>query len=179
MGWKLLKETFGIKHHVQVSSEGVHIGSGYVSDLATINPKTGAIRENQTFSRFLSANYPGLLNAKPETLVNILNTPDTFLQSITVYTYDGGEIIEKQCETPEWPNVTHDGCMMYENTFSTDKAEVVKWAKRNASLAVHYTGESIERAESELASLRTRLAGFEAEKSKLDTEYPTIVADQE
>lgn len=172
MGWKNLKEKFGIKHHVQVTEAGICIGSGYVHDLVTVDPATGCIRENQTFSSFLRESYPALLEAPAEEIVRLIATPDTFAASVPVYTYAGGEIVEKQCEAPGWPNVTHDGCMMYENSFSTDKSLVVRWAKRSAAIASEHTRNRIAEAEAELVKLKARLADYEAERAKLDADYP-------
>ncbi|WP_109479133.1 hypothetical protein [Paraburkholderia sp. C35] len=177
MGWKLLKETFAITHHMKVVGDNVLIGSSYVGNLATINSKTGALTENETFPRFLRENYPALLKAEPATLAHLIATADTFEASIPVYTYDGGEIIERKCEVPGWPNATHDGEMMYENTHSTKKTEVVAWAKRNAHLAVRFTNEHIERLEKELADARASLARHTADVEKLAADYPDVAAD--
>ena len=61
---------------------------------------------------------------------------------------------------------------MYENTFSVDKAQVVKWAKRNAELGVKWAKESVENKEKELAERRERLAKEESDLARLETEYP-------
>ncbi|QMI49713.1 hypothetical protein [Burkholderia sp. MBR-1] len=174
MGWKALKEKFGIRHHVHVTSDGICIGSGYVPNLVTIEPCTGKVQENRTFPNFLRENYPSLLDAAPEELVTLIGAGDLFAAAIPVYTYEGGDIIEKQCEEPGWPNVTHDGAMMYENTFSIDKVTVVAWAKRNANLATEHTRDQIAVVERELATLRERLASYEADQVKLEGAYPTI-----
>jgi hypothetical protein len=176
MGWKLLKESFGInKHYIQVTSEGICIGSGYVPSLVTINLTTGVLLENPTFAGFLRENYPKLLEASPDELLRLAHTPDTFASSVAVYTYENGQIIEKRCEQPGWPNTTHDGCLMYQNSFSTDKATVAAWAKRNAASAIEYARRRIAEAETELEQLRGELAGFEADQAKLEAAYPTAV----
>ena len=172
MGWKTLKETFGIGHMVQVvADKGICIGSGYVHDLAVVDPKTGEVRCNATFGDFLSKSYPALLAADPKDIVAAIEAPDTFERSV-VYTYDGGNIVEKLCEEPGWPNVTHDGCMMYENTYSTDKATVVAWARRAADLAVSQTREHIERLEGQIAEARGLLVGYEGDRAKLERDHP-------
>jgi len=177
MGWKAVKEKFCIKHNVQVTDGLVCIGSGYVHNLLTINAQTGVVHENPTFRNFGREKYPELMDAKPDDIAALIAAPDTFERSITVYTYEGSEIIEKLCEEPGWPNATHDGLMMFENTFSTDLATTVRRAKRNAACAIEITRESIERTEKGLAQERVRLATFEAEQAKLDAAYPAIVAE--
>ncbi|MBC8740448.1 hypothetical protein F6X40_27820 [Paraburkholderia sp. UCT31] len=174
MGWKVLKEMFGIKHYVQVTSDGICIGSSYVHNIVTINPRTGEVHENPTFRNFLRDNYPGLLEAKPDDIVKLIETPDTFTTSLAVYTYENGDIIEKQCEEPGWPNVTHDGCMMYRYSFSADKDKVVAWAKRSAARAIEHTSDYLAKAERELAEIRSQLAGYVADQAKLEATYPTI-----
>jgi hypothetical protein len=176
MGWKNLKEKFGIEHHVQVTEKGICIGSGYVSDLATIDPLTGRVSENETFRNFLRRTYPAILDAAPDEIVRLIAAPDTFSSSIPVYTYDDGEILEKKCEALGWPNTTHDGCMMYDNTFSADKAVVVGWAKRNAALATENTCRRIADLELEIERLKNTLAGYQADEAKLDAAYPLVEA---
>ena len=177
MGWKTLKEKFGIMHIVQVAHNQICIGSAYVHNLATIDLQTGKLEENSTFKGFLSREYPLLLKATPEEIRNLLTIPDTFTRSIAVYTYDGSKIIEKWCETPGWPNITHDGSVMYDNTFSTDKALVVAWAKRSASLHIRQTRARIQDVDDDLKKLRDLLAADEAGQVKLDADYPDIHAD--
>ena len=175
MGWKALKEHFGIKHIVQTTEKGVCIGTGYVHDLAVIDPLTGKVSENPTFRHFLKETYPSLLEASAEEIVRLLGTQDSFSSSIPVYTYRGGEIIEKQCETPGWPNVTHDGCVMYENMYSTDRIKVALWAKRNAYLGVKYGREAVNDAESELYRKKLRLTKEEADFAQLERDFPDVL----
>lgn len=178
MGWKALKEAFNITHHVQVTSKGICIGSGYASAIVTIDPQTGEVHESETFSGFLRQYYPKLREVSPEEILKLIETPDTFSASITVYTYEGGDIIEKLCETTGWPNTTHDGCMMFENTYSTDKAQVVQWAKRNATAAIQHTREHIAREEAELAKIKSALTSYEGNLVKLETAYPDKGSEQ-
>lgn len=174
MGWKALKEKFNIEHHVQQDGDRICIGSGYIPNIVSISCVTGEITENEAFTSFLREKYPALRDATPEELLSIIQTPDAFASSIPVYTYKDGEIIEELCETPGWPNTTHAGNMMFENTYSTDKEKVVAWAKRSAALETHYLNEDIIRREKDLADQRARLAAAEAYRAKLDEEYPNI-----
>lgn len=172
MGWKALKEYFGITHIVQVAQDKVLIGSGYVSDIATIDSKTGEVATNMTFPGFLKEHYPALLAAKPADIVQLLESLDTFSASVPVFTYEGGKIIEKFCEEPGWPNVTHDGCVMYDNSYSTDKEKVVRFARRNAEAGIRLLTESILDAEKRLAAQRADLAECEADLAELNAAYP-------
>lgn len=179
MGWKALKEAFGIDGHIVcVTEKGICIGSGYVHDLATIEPHTGRVIENSTFSDFLSRHYPDLRQASPEQVLALIQAEDTFTASIPVYTYGDGKIIEKHCEALGWPNVTHDGQVMYDNTYSADKAAVVAWAKRDAELEVNGAQEYIERLREQLEGATQHLAQAEAKQAMLAKDYPGVEGEQ-
>lgn len=176
MGWKNIKEHFGLRQHVHVTEKGVTFGSGYVPDLVSIDKTTGVVHENPTFAGFLRREYPAVLDATPEELVRLIAEPDTFSASIAVYTYEGAEIIEKACEVPGWPNATHDGCLMYDNTFSTNKALVVRWAMRNAACASEMSRRRIAEIEQDLVRMKSELARYEDDEAKLAAAYPEVAA---
>ena len=173
MGWKKLKDHFQIEHHVQIVDSQLLIGSSYVSELAAINMQTGRVKKNETFSRFLEENYPQLLDASTAEILSLIEEPDQFSESITVYTYEGSEITEKLCEATGWPNVTHDGYMMYDNTFSPDKDKVIGWAKRNADAAIDVISEQISDTEKKLIEKKQYLAERRAIRDKLELDHPS------
>ena len=121
MGWKNVKESYGIVHTVQVTDKGICIGSPYIHDLIVIG-LDGAVKKrdygygNQDLKRYMQE-----FDADPDKLKRLVLSDDHFAASVTVFTYDGGDIVEKLCEAPGWPNVTHDGEMMYDNTFENAK----------------------------------------------------------
>lgn len=172
MGWKKLKDHFGINHTVQVVGDKVAIGSAYVHDLVTIDVATGTVRANEAFSNFLELAYPHLLTAAPEEIAALIAEPDEFTAAIPVFTYRDADIIEKVCETPGWPNVTHDGELMYENTFSTDKAQVVAWAKKSSAIAIRGLARNIEKWAREIAEMQAEKARHEAVLAQLMSLYP-------
>lgn len=175
MGWKALKEAFGIDGHIVcVTEKGICIGSGYVHDLATIDAKTGRVIENSAFNNFLRQHYPSLNEASPEQVLALIQAEDTFNASIPVYTYLDGQIIEKHCEELGWPNVTHDGEPMYQNTYSPDRNKVIAWAKRNAALEIKGNQDHIKRLQEQLEEATQQLARAEANQAKLDNDYPGI-----
>jgi len=173
MGWKKVRDHYQVKHAVQVTEAGICIGSPYIHNIIVIGSdgkvkkKYDSGRSNEDLRRIQDE-----MDADPAMLHKMVLTADTFEKSITVYTYAGGEIIECKCEELGWPNVTHGGSMMFENTFSADKAQVVQWAKRNAELGVKYAIESVEDAEKQLAERRNRLAKNESDLAKLEADYP-------
>ena len=188
MGWKNVKVHYGITHYVMVADKGICIGSGYVHDLLVVRnsdePRDWRDSVDRTETkigcnlslwrpRYLGQGEPfdGIVKAMmddPATLRRLIETPDTFSASVPVYTYDyDGNIIDKLCEEPGWPNVTHDGDMMYENTFSTDRDQVIKWAQRNMEAGRENAALDIEQQEEKLARTRERLSRFEAALVKL------------
>lgn len=178
MGWKAVKDHYRIEHIVQVTDKGICIGSPYIHDILVIS-KDGVLMKPDRVSQNVSLRrYQDEMEADPALLQELVLREDVFDRSIKVYTYDGAEIIEKLCEEPDWPNVTHDGLVMYENTFSTDREKVVKFAWRNASAGVEAGRRYVKQTEEELASRRQYLAQAEADLARLGNEYPDLcVAD--
>lgn len=170
MGWKTLKERFGIEHIVQVNDDNeVCIGSGYVSELIVINPETGTLKSNPLLSgRSLKEGaLTALLEASPEEIKEALDAQDQFSESIPVYTYEDGAILTKYCEQTGWPNLTHDGQLMYENRFSTDRNQVIEWAQRDAAAKVRFLEDSIRDKEEELEDLRKKKAMAQRNQEQL------------
>lgn len=172
MGWKTLKQYFKIEHLVTVENDCINIGSGYIHDLVVINTKTGRVVENSTFDGFLNKHYPELKNSSKDKILKLINAKDVFLKSLPVYTYtNDGEILEKYCEELGYPNVTHDGLLMYENTFSEDKCGIVERAKSELEIAVQWAEQGIEKAKNELAQKYIELALYKANLQKLTEKH--------
>lgn len=175
MGWKAVKEHYRIKHSVCVTSEGMCIGSAYIHNIIVISPEGKIVkRYKDGFSRNDDLHrYQTEMDADPGKLREFVAMADSFSKSLPVYTYEGDTIIEKRCEEYGWPNVTHDGQMMYENTFSPDKKLVVKWAKENAMAGIRLCKRRIDDAAAALAAMQTELAASHAGLSKLESDYPS------
>lgn len=176
MGWKNVKEHYRIAHIVCVTKEGLCIGSPYIHNIIVVAPD-GTLKKRDT-SRVNDdlARYQREMEADPAKVRQLMDSPDTFGPSVAVYTYDGGEIIEKQCEETGWPNVTHDGELMYENTFSTDKATVLKWAKRNAEAGIEIWTGNLKEARKRVEKCESELAQATRELAKLEADFPTASA---
>lgn len=176
MGWKTFKAHFGIEHIVQVVGNDVLIGSPYVSDLIKVSTETGELVVNPTFARVLNE-YPALRDASPRDILALLAEPDHFEQNLVVYTFDylTGAILEKQCEALGYPNVTHDGMLMYENRFSQDERKVARWAIASARSGVEMTCAAITRLESQLADCLGEKARCESSLARLAAAYPDLI----
>jgi hypothetical protein len=179
MGWKAIKEYYDIKHHVAYyPGQGICIGSNYVHDLITINIETGKLKPSKIFTpgdkncNDELNRYWAAMTAGPGKLMELLKQEDVFERSILVYTYHGGEILEKYCEKLGWPNNTHDGLPMYDNTYSADKDKVIFWAKRNASAGVRNMARRIKEIKADLMKAENLLNSEKADLKKLKTDYP-------
>lgn len=87
---------------------------------------------------------------------------------ITVYTFDRGKIIEKQCDELGWPNATHDGEIMYDNTHSMDRDQVVQWAKDDLRSAIKFAKDQLGRLRAEITKTEISLAESETALSELE-----------
>lgn len=168
MGWKAVRDHYRIEHDVQVTSAGICIGSPYIHDIIVISVDSGVIvrRWGEPHSGKLGR-YLEEMDADPVKLAELVAAKDVFERSIPVYTYEGGDIIEKQCEALGYPNVTHDGCMQYENTFSPDPDLVLTWAIANAQAAVKWVREALEETDRRRAEQSHRLARREEDLRRL------------
>jgi hypothetical protein len=174
MSWKNVQDHYRIGHQVQIRDGRICIGSAYISDLIRVTFDGVVTWGNLGPSNNAAlARYHAEMTADPAKLRELIAAPDVFAASIPVYTYDGGTIIEKHCEDLGWPNCTHDGLMMYENTFSTDKAWVVARAKRNAECGIEAWRDNLAQAEKRVATCLAQLAEDEANLAKLETDFPS------
>lgn len=170
MGWKNVKEHYKISHIVGIYEGHICIGSPYIHDIIRINTDGKIVKEygdswaqNEDLLRYMKE-----MKADQAKLKELIDAPDTFQKSIKVYTYDGAEIIEKECEEVGWPNVTHDGLVMFENTFSTNREQVVKWARRSLESGIEWRENRIAEQEQDLKNSQTELAKDKAELELLN-----------
>lgn len=172
MGWKALKDKFGIGHLVCVTEKGICIGSGYVTDLVVVHLDTGMVKENLAFQGFLEREYPALSAASPAEILELINAADSFSVSIPVYTYEGSQILEKYCEEPGWPNVTHDGCLMYENTFFASKDAAIAAARLEAGHLLDWANRKVQETHAELAKWQAQLSECETRCREIEAALP-------
>lgn len=175
MSWKNIKDHYNIGHIVQIREGRICIGSSYVSDLirVTFDGQVSWGNLGRGSNADLCRYYDEMM-ADLKKVKKLIETPDSFAISLPVYTYDGGQILEKQCEAYGYPNVTHDGMLMYENTFSADQKQVIAWAKRNAFCGVKNWRRRIAEAGKALEEKRECLARKEADLAALESSYPDV-----
>lgn len=158
MGWKSVKDHYRISHIVKVINDMIHIGSAYVGDIIVLSPEGKIVRSNNSYANKDIVRYQQEFEADPQKLAELIAAPDKFEKSIPVYTWEEDKIIERYCEEPGWPNITHDGDLMYENSYSTDQNQVVEWAKSNAEAWAKSLQREIVATEESLAKKKRELA---------------------
>ncbi len=172
MGWNNVKKHYRIGHIVQVTERGICIGSPYIPECIVIG-LDGELkfaykdRANDDLVR-----YQQEMDADPALLRRLVLEPDTFERALPVYTFQEAAILEKRCEAFSYPNVTHDGCLMYDNTFSHDRNIVIAWAKRDAALAIKHRLSRLEELEAQAAYTRKLVAQSQAVQAQLAKDFP-------
>ena len=134
MRFKAIKQHYDIGYIVAIYNEEKYggdcicIGSGFVHGLIAINIETGKVfysslvtpGENseigQLAARIKADEKNGVLRA-------LIDEPDTFARNLPVFTTENWAVKAEQCEEYGWPNTTHTGRIMYENTYFRTRAE--------------------------------------------------------
>ncbi|RVJ69033.1 hypothetical protein CN167_27505 [Sinorhizobium medicae] len=178
MGWKNVKEHYRIDHQVEVTEEGICIGSPYVHAIIVISLDGALIKEADRTLNEKLMRYQFEMKADPAKLRDLVVSPDTFSASIPVYTYRGAEIIEKRCEELGWPNVTHDGDMMYENTFFANREGAVEAAKSNCEASILLRLMEISDQQQRMAKSKARLEELLDNAKKLGLPVPSDPAPE-
>lgn len=174
MGWKRLKEHYRIVHRIQVSEGRICIGSDLCHNLIVLSMDGEILKERDWTTNEDLQRYITEFKTDRDTLRRVISEPDVFEQSIPVYTYSGGEIVLKQCEKLGWPNLTHDGDLMYANTYSQDIRFIVTIAKRNALAGIESTKGHIEETRTRLATQEGYLAEYQRDIAMLNEKYPDV-----
>ena len=166
MGWKNLKQHFNINYIVQVDADGqVLVGSPYLNNLLTI-AKDGSVTLHSLFEKDQSGSLVDLANqlkADSSVVRDLLASPDSFETDIPVYTWENGALVEKLCEEPGYPNVTHDGQLMHDNTYFLRPEDACAKARTNSAFYVEHWERQVERIQRELDGAFERLEKARAE----------------
>lgn len=175
MGWKNVKQHYRISHIVRVANDQLCIGSGYIPEIIVVSLAGEIIKRYDRRDGDL-ARYQEEIEADPVLFAQLMREPDKFDHSIPVFSFLGCEIIEKQCEELGWPNVTHDGDVMYENTWFPTREQAIRAAKQDARSAISGWGGALERVQDELERVKRQLDGAKADLAALEAAYPDAVA---
>lgn len=173
MGWKKIKEHYGIDALVHAEDGVILIGSGYIPRVIQINPD-GKIVYDAGLNVKKFQLLEERLRADPIKLMQLLSEEDVFAQSLPVYTWKDGAIVECFCEEYGWPNNTHDGAIMYENVFFSRRSDAIDAAIRSAKASIDAAKENIAEARSRLQKIEDRLRQVSEYHEKYQAEKRAI-----
>jgi len=172
MGWKKVKEHYQISHIVHVDGDSICIRANMQPALIVVGTD-GEFKKRYTNSDSEELNrIQDEMSADPAKLLELIQAEDQFDKSVPVYTFEGADILEKYCESPGWPRVTHAGELMYPNLYSTDKNKVILWAKRNAERGLDVYTRMVDEAKAKLEGLQSDLEAQQRNCAKLKELYP-------
>lgn len=177
MGWKSVKDHYRIQRLVQVRDGNIAIGSGFLPELIVITPDGRLLKRYDGGPTEDLTHIQRAMDGDLATLRRLAAQPDTFAASLVVYTYDGAQIIECRCERLGWPNVTHDGQLMYENTFSSDRDYIVERAKANALAGLELSLRAYAEAERRLHEIHVEIERDRHDLKALGVEVPAALSD--
>lgn len=121
MGWKTIKDHYGIKHTVQVchvdgKGDCICIGSPFISDLITISLDGCVLARSVSLPPVLEDVYARMVtDRKTGLLQSLVSKRDTFVAWWPVYSPENGMVVEDFCEQYGYPNITHSGDLMFDN----------------------------------------------------------------
>ena len=173
MGWKKVKEHYGIKHIVQVDSRSdygkvpcILIGSPYIGDIIVIRISDAKILKRYTSERYINELLFDLQpkldeDEKNGTLKRLIDEEDTFDRLLPVYNIQNRRIVKMYCESYGYPNVTTDGQLMYENTFASQKRAARHYLMHRSKIRWHiwwwHIKERFDRIRHEIRAFRWEL----------------------
>lgn len=159
MGWKAFKDHFKITHIVHIDSDGqLVIGSPMMPKIVIIDFKSGQILKDGIGSSFLKKHYPEILTVDSEKIKELLAQEDNFSSNIKkVFRFKNGVIEEKLTEETNFPNVTHDGTLIYDNELFNNYSEALEKAVVNEKSSLSFLENDIKRLEKELLKTKLRL----------------------
>lgn len=148
---KLLKDT---TYTVHFEENKVCIGSPYVSHLLTVDTKTLSVKYAlDTFRKgrdsLGSKNLTFIWDKLHELiqtgdLQRIITENDSTVGMFPVYSVREGCLIESFTDEFGWPHSTHDGTLMYNNTFFKTKSEAIKDGIKEECSNIKRINEHIE-----------------------------------
>lgn len=171
MGWKNVKEHYGIGHQVHIDRGDLCISSPFITGLIRVVRAPGkplALKSSMEHCRggnFGNADLDRLwreFEADPARLAELLDTPDTFGETVPVFSYEEAaeaEIIEQRCEAGKfgWPENTTCGQTMREGTHFLTRGEALEAAIRSAHGWLSMTKQQVKRRRRELADAKAQL----------------------
>ena len=150
MGYKTLKDHYDIQHIVAIYDMPefgglcICIGSAYIHNIIVINISEAKIvkehkKERISTNEHLDRYMKELKSAeKKGDLKKLIDAPDLFHNNLPVFTTKDWVVISDLCEEYGWPNTTHDGKMMNNNTFFKTQEEAYSYLLKQTASNLHH-----------------------------------------
>ena len=161
MGCKSIRAAYGIPNDVIVHKEDDDILLGF-----EFVPSVVRISENQNQLSIKFEVNPALTSTLNDILYAIQQTPAKFIEAmhaidettgdlVEVWTMEGVCAVKKYAESLDFPCITTDGQLMFENTHFLTKDALAEYTLRMYSSRVDRLSDQILKLESELAHLKS------------------------
>ena len=143
----------------------VCVGSSLCSDLITVDAKSYQIKYAlDTFregrksirSEALEFIWDKLLELiESGELKNIIENDDPIEGMFPVYSHHEGKIIKRYVDDYGWPNVAHDGTLIYDNTFFCTESEAIEYGIKDLGYCIKSCNEHIAEQEEKIQQIKT------------------------
>lgn len=148
MGHKAIKKHYDTGYIVAIYNKEdlgpcICIGSGLVHDLIAIGIQDCKVKFSSIVRKGGNSEIGKLAarveeDAKNGVLRALIDETDTFAQNLPVFTIDRWAVKAELCEEYGWPNTTHSGAIMYENTYFRTRAAAYAYLLRETKAGVRY-----------------------------------------
>jgi len=160
MGHKLVKEHFKIGHNVHMEGGILHIGSNFISNILSFSPQGELVANPHGKHHGELKRYCDDITSNKQVFIELLKKADPNTYNIPVFwlSREDNSIMEGKCEVFGYPNTTHCGAIMYENTHYLTKKEATQNGIKEVQAGINIDCHNIARAEKELTTIRERVA---------------------
>lgn len=161
MGWKAIKDYFGIEDIVHVKNGFIYVGNTINPYMIEISAKGDVTYGEGTYLHEGMMQLVSRMRIDRASLLRLLSADDQFGPTQTVYSRDDDVIWAHECEQYGWPNVTTNGILMEKGLFW----ETIEEAAANGISELQHQVDSavsqISKAREQLASLQVDLSTVE------------------
>jgi hypothetical protein len=160
MGWKNVKDHYGITDVVHVRDGHIRIGALGDFNIIVIDPEGKIISARKTDNADISRHLAEM-RADRKKVRALVAAPDTFRETFPVYTCSGSQIVEARCERYGFPHTTTDGELMHTH-FYPEREQALEYGRSVARERVEFMRQQVEGAEAVVRHCKEELAIREA-----------------
>jgi len=99
---------------------------------------------------------------------DIIQGNDTIENPIPVFTVERGNLVEEVTDTFGYPNITHAGNMMYDNTHFKTKEEAIRYGISEETYGLKWAREKVEELDNKKLEAEARCITHEKKISELE-----------